>query len=168
LKAIEDSFPHVVPDPVIPAANEYQRKLSFEITEALAKRKSPKEALDSAAAEWEKITDRRARDKQKAMWGERLHEMKQVGIEHHPEWAAKAKYHAGRPGAPVLDRRARHLNRIGYFSASIPALAICASCADVTPDTPIAPMILPSTTIGMPPSSGLAPLSRRIRRFSPP
>jgi multiple sugar transport system substrate-binding protein len=91
LKAIEESFPHVVPDPVIPAANEYQRKLSFEITEALAKRKSPKEALDSAAAEWEKITDRRGRDKQKAQWGERLHEMKQVGIEHHPEWAAKAK-----------------------------------------------------------------------------
>jgi multiple sugar transport system substrate-binding protein len=91
LKAIEDSFPYVVPDPVIPAANEYQRKLSFEITEALAKRKSPKEALDSAAAEWEKITDRRGRDKQKAQWGERLHEMKQVGIEHHPEWAAKAK-----------------------------------------------------------------------------
>jgi multiple sugar transport system substrate-binding protein len=91
LKAIEASFPHVVPDPVIPAANEYQRKLSFEITEALAKRKAPKEALDSAAAEWEKITDRRGRDKQKAQWGERLHEMKQVGIEHHPEWAAKAK-----------------------------------------------------------------------------
>jgi multiple sugar transport system substrate-binding protein len=64
LKAIEDSFPHVVPDPVIPAANEYQRKLSFEITEALAKRKSPKEALDSAAAEWEKITDQLGRDSQ--------------------------------------------------------------------------------------------------------
>jgi len=58
LDAIEQSFPFLVPDPVIPAADEYQRKLSFEITEALAKRKSPKEALDSAAAEWEKITDR--------------------------------------------------------------------------------------------------------------
>jgi multiple sugar transport system permease protein len=33
----------------------------------------------------------RGRDKQKAQWGERLYEMKQVGIEHHPEWAAKAK-----------------------------------------------------------------------------
>jgi hypothetical protein len=91
LKAIEDSSPHTVPDPVIPGANEYQGKLSFEITEALAKRKSPKEALDSAAAEWEKITDRRGRDKQKAQWGERLHEMKQVGIEYQPDWAAKAK-----------------------------------------------------------------------------
>ena len=73
------------------AADEYQRKLSFEITEALAKRKSPKEALDTAAAEWEKITERRGRDKQRGMWTEKLHEMKMVGIEYHPEWAAKAK-----------------------------------------------------------------------------
>jgi hypothetical protein len=50
-----------VPDPILPGANEYQRKLSFEITEALAKRKSPKEAVDSAAVEWDKITDRRGR-----------------------------------------------------------------------------------------------------------
>jgi multiple sugar transport system substrate-binding protein len=91
LTAIEKSFPHVVPDPVIPGANEYQRKLSFEITEALAKRKSPREALDTAAQEWEKITDRRGRDKQKALWGEKLHEMKLVGIEYRPDWAAKAK-----------------------------------------------------------------------------
>jgi len=91
LRAIEASFPHVVPDPVIPGANEYQRKLSFEITEALAKRKSPKDALDAAAAEWDKITERRGRDKQKALWGEKLHEMKLVGIEYHPDWAAKAR-----------------------------------------------------------------------------
>jgi hypothetical protein len=37
----------MVPDPVIPGADEYQRKLSFEITEALAKRKPAKDALDS-------------------------------------------------------------------------------------------------------------------------
>ena len=67
------------------------RKLSFEITEALAKRKSSKEALDSAAAEWDKITDRRGRDKQKALWGEKMSEMKAVGIEYHADWAAKAK-----------------------------------------------------------------------------
>jgi NAD(P)H-dependent flavin oxidoreductase YrpB (nitropropane dioxygenase family) len=42
-----------------------------------------------------------------------------------------------------------------YFSASIPAWAICASCCDVTPDTPTLPTILPSTTMGMPPSSTL-------------
>jgi multiple sugar transport system substrate-binding protein len=91
LAAIEKTFPHVVPDPIIPGANDYQRKLSFEITEALAKRKAPKEALDAAAAEWDKITDRRGRDKQKAMWGEKMGEMKQLGIEYHADWAAKAK-----------------------------------------------------------------------------
>jgi hypothetical protein len=51
----------------------------------------PKEALDAAAREWDKITERRGRDKQKAAWGEKLAEMKAVGIEYHPEWAAKAK-----------------------------------------------------------------------------
>jgi multiple sugar transport system substrate-binding protein len=91
LDAILKTFPHVVPDPVIPGANEYQRKLSFEITEALAKRKSPKDALDSAAREWDKITERRGLDKQKAAWGEKLGEMKAIGIEYHPDWAAKAK-----------------------------------------------------------------------------
>jgi multiple sugar transport system substrate-binding protein len=91
LEAILHTFPHVVPDPILPGASEYMRKLSFEITEALAKRKSPKEALDSAAVEWDKITDRRGRDKQKALWSEKLAEMKSVGIEYHPEWAAKAK-----------------------------------------------------------------------------
>ena len=28
---------------------------------------------------------------QKAFWGEKLFEMKQLGIEYRPEWAAKAK-----------------------------------------------------------------------------
>lgn len=91
LDAILKTFPLVVPDPIVPGASEYMRKLSFEITEALAKRKSPKEALDSAAAEWDKITDRRGRDKQKALWGEKMSEMKDVGIEYHPDWAQKAK-----------------------------------------------------------------------------
>src|SRR5207247_7943211 len=71
LDAIEQSFPLLVPDPVIPAADEYQRKLSFEITEALAKRKSPKDALDTAAREWDKVTERRGLEKQKAAWGEK-------------------------------------------------------------------------------------------------
>jgi multiple sugar transport system substrate-binding protein len=91
LDAILKTFPTVVPDPILPGASEYMRKLSFEITEALAKRKSPKEALDSAAAEWDKITERRGRDKQKALWSEKLAEMKSVGIEYHPDWAQKAK-----------------------------------------------------------------------------
>ena len=80
-----------MPDPVIPAADEYQRKLSFEITEALAKRKSAKDALDNAVREWDKITERRGLEKQKAVWGEKMAEMKALGIEYHPDWAAKAK-----------------------------------------------------------------------------
>ena len=91
LAAIEKTFPQAVPDPILPGANEYMRKLSFEITEALAKRKTPKDALDTAAAEWDKLTDRRGRDKQKALWGEKMGEMKQLGIEYHADWAAKAK-----------------------------------------------------------------------------
>src|SRR5262249_42160654 len=91
LDAIEASFPLLVPDPVVPAADEYQRKLSFEITEALSKRKSAKDALDNAAREWDKVTERRGLDKQKAFWGEKLHEMKQLGIEYRPDWVAKAK-----------------------------------------------------------------------------
>ena len=90
LDAMLKTFPTVVPDPILPGASEYMRKLSFEITEVLAKRKSPKEALDSAA-EWDKITDRRGRDKQKALWGEKISEMKSVGIEYQPDWAVKAK-----------------------------------------------------------------------------
>ena len=91
LDAILKTFPHAVPDPIIPGANEYQRKLSFEITEALAGRKTPKAALDSAADEWNKITERRGRDKQKALWSEKMGEMKLVGIEYKPDWAQKAK-----------------------------------------------------------------------------
>src|SRR6267143_6268579 len=58
--------------------------------------------------------------------------------------------------------------RAYFVNASAPALATCASCSDVAPDTPTAPMILPSTMSGIPPSSGLAPLSFSSRRFGPP
>jgi ABC-type glycerol-3-phosphate transport system substrate-binding protein len=91
LDAIEKTFPHVVPDPILPGANEYMRKLSFELTEALAKRKPPKEALDAAVAEWNKVTERRGLDKQRGLWTEKMAEMKALGIEYRPDWAAKAK-----------------------------------------------------------------------------
>src|SRR5262245_10807016 len=91
LAAIEKTFPLVVPDPILPGNNEYQRKLSFEITEALAKRKSPKDALTAAVVEWDKITERRGPDKQKTAWVEKLNEMKALGVEYQPDWATKAK-----------------------------------------------------------------------------
>ncbi len=55
-----------------------------------------------------------------------------------------------------------------FASASAPALATCASCADSAPETPIAPTILPSTTTGMPPSSGVIALSASSRMPAPP
>ena len=58
--------------------------------------------------------------------------------------------------------------RGAYFNASAPALATCASCSEVAPDTPTAPTILPSTMSGIPPSSGLAPASLSSRRLAPP
>src|SRR2546428_8687293 len=81
LDAIEATFPFLVPDPVIPAADEYQRKLSFEITEALAKRKSPKDALDTAAKEWDKVTERRGPEEPKGVSGEKVHAKKQLRIQ---------------------------------------------------------------------------------------
>src|SRR6266516_4828810 len=40
-----------------------------------------------------------------------------------------------------------------HLTASAPALATWASCAESAPDTPIEPTILPSTAMGMPPSA---------------
>ena len=37
----------------------------------------------------------------------------------------------------------------------MPALAICSSSCDCTPDTPTPPMQVPSTTIGRPPCTGV-------------
>jgi len=49
-------------------------------------------------------------------------------------------------------RRPVGYGAFSYFSASIPAFATCPSCGALPPETPTAPMILPSTTMGIPPS----------------
>lgn len=50
--------------------------------------------------------------------------------------------------------RSTEVNDVYYRpSAAIPALPICTSSEDLTPDTPTAPTTWPSTTIGTPPSS---------------
>jgi hypothetical protein len=59
-------------------------------------------------------------------------------------------------------------NRALYFSASAPTCAHWASCALVPPDIPIAPTILPSITMGTPPSTGTAPSSPSVLNPSPP
>ena len=53
-------------------------------------------------------------------------------------------------------------------TAAAPARAHWPSCGLAPPQTPIAPTILPSMTIGTPPSTGTAPLSPSTRHPSPP
>src|SRR5262245_38219943 len=53
-----------------------------------------------------------------------------------------------------------------HDTASAPACAIWASSVACTPDTPMPPTILPSTTIGMPPSISVDP--RTVKYFNTP
>lgn len=87
LDAIKDSFQYTVPDPQIPGSNEYRRKVAEKITQALQKTLSPKEALDQAAEEWNKITKRRNLKKQQEFWQQQLAAMKESGITFRPELA---------------------------------------------------------------------------------
>lgn len=68
LKAIMGAVEKGFPDLLIPAAAEYNDVLDYELTQAMAGQKSAKEALDDAAAEWNKITDRLGRESQKKYW----------------------------------------------------------------------------------------------------
>jgi multiple sugar transport system substrate-binding protein len=66
LKASSDSYEHKnrAWDLRVPSTGEYYDTLESEITKAYAKQVSPQQALDNAAALWEKITDRLGRTKQ--------------------------------------------------------------------------------------------------------
>jgi multiple sugar transport system substrate-binding protein len=52
----------------LPGYNQYQDSLELAVSKALAGQLSPQEALDEAAAEWNRITDRMGRDKQKSLY----------------------------------------------------------------------------------------------------
>lgn len=56
--------PNVVYDITIPGAGEYYKVFDDYVHKAVSGQLKPQKALDQAAAEWEKITDRRGRDKQ--------------------------------------------------------------------------------------------------------
>jgi multiple sugar transport system substrate-binding protein len=66
LKASSESYEHKnkAYDLRIPATGEYYDSLESELTKAYAKQIAPQQALDNAAALWEKITDRLGRTKQ--------------------------------------------------------------------------------------------------------
>jgi ABC-type glycerol-3-phosphate transport system substrate-binding protein len=54
--------------PRIPGVDEYLTALDAAITSAIEHKSTPAEALQSAANDWETITDRRGRDKQRAAY----------------------------------------------------------------------------------------------------
>jgi hypothetical protein len=66
-----------------------RRRLSEAVTKALQKSVSPKEALDQAAEEWDKITKRRSLSKQKEFWKQQATAMKEAGVTFRPELADK-------------------------------------------------------------------------------
>jgi multiple sugar transport system substrate-binding protein len=84
LAAIDETLKVGFPDLQIPGASEYLDVLDLELTEALAGNKSPQEALDAAAAEWDEITERLGRDAQTENWNKQYDAMKAAGIEYQP------------------------------------------------------------------------------------
>ncbi len=60
--------PNVVYDITIPGAGEYYRSIDEYAYKALMGEMKPQEAMDKAAAEWEKITDRIGREKQSSFY----------------------------------------------------------------------------------------------------
>jgi multiple sugar transport system substrate-binding protein len=68
LDAQKANLAQAVPDPILPGYTEYTQALEIEISEFLTGNKEAKDALDSAASQWEDITDGFGRDTQKAIW----------------------------------------------------------------------------------------------------
>ncbi|MGH8059598.1 MAG: extracellular solute-binding protein [Candidatus Entotheonellia bacterium] len=89
LDAIKESFAHTVPGVMIPGGDEYQRRVAASVTQALQKSITPKQALDEAAEEWQKITRRRNLKRQQELWLQQMAGMKEAGWTFRPELADK-------------------------------------------------------------------------------
>jgi len=72
------------PAPLIPGAEEYMKVCGDAMASAVAKTKSVKQALDAAAEEWDRITDRLGREKQRQLWKAQYDAMKQRGLVYKP------------------------------------------------------------------------------------
>lgn len=72
---------------MIPGGDEYQRRVAASVSQALQKSITPKEALDQAAEEWDKITKRRNLKRQQEFWKIQEQAMKEAGITFRPELA---------------------------------------------------------------------------------
>jgi multiple sugar transport system substrate-binding protein len=87
LDSIKESFQYTVPGVMIPGGDEYQRRVAAAVSQALQKSITPKEALDQAAEDWEKITKRRNLKKQQELWLQQMAAMKEAGVTFRPELA---------------------------------------------------------------------------------
>ena len=68
LEGVKSNMEAGYPELVIPGAEQYEDVLGRKITEALSGSKSAKQALDEVAKEWDKITNRFGREKQKQLY----------------------------------------------------------------------------------------------------
>jgi hypothetical protein len=74
---------------LIPGGDEYQRRVAAAVSQALQKSVTPKEALDQAAEDWDKITKRRGLKRQQELWLQQMAAMKATGVTFRPELADK-------------------------------------------------------------------------------
>ncbi len=72
------------PAPLIPGAEEYMKVCGDAMAAAVTKTKGVKQALDDAAREWDRITDRLGRDAQKRLWKSQYDAMKKRGLVYKP------------------------------------------------------------------------------------
>src|SRR5262245_22525027 len=79
LDSIKESFGQTVPGVLIPGGSEYQLRIAEMVSRALQKSMTPKEALDQAVEEWDKITKRRGLKKQQELWRQQMAAMKETG-----------------------------------------------------------------------------------------
>ena len=74
--ALADGFPEIL----IPGAAQYDDILDLHVSKALAGEETPQVALDTVAAEWNKITDNLGRDKQTQLWLSALAGYRSLGL----------------------------------------------------------------------------------------
>jgi ABC-type glycerol-3-phosphate transport system substrate-binding protein len=89
LDAIKESFAYTVPGVMIPGGDEYQRRDAGAVSQALQKSISPKEALDQAAEDWDKVMRRRNLKKQQEFWRQQMAAMHEADITFRPRLADK-------------------------------------------------------------------------------
>jgi multiple sugar transport system substrate-binding protein len=80
LAATEENLKHGFPDLNVPGAAQYIDALDLAVSKALSGEADPKSALDSAAEEWNGITERLGADTQKKFWNDALISYRSAGL----------------------------------------------------------------------------------------